>query len=500
MKSAKAPSVEPSSHRRSQPVRQARTNPPRSSANASRATGGREEPAGDQPIDIFPAITFFADTVTALPKELVRHFTLLREVDAKICAPEEQLFELVAAALDTLKPGARAGDNTTRTIAPASAPMSAQNSSIGTPLNTGNPPATTAVEPSPASLANDQLIFRRRQLFRQISVKIQEMLVALEEKNHVIGTANESLQRQMSRIEDVWPYLEGEFSEEAKWGSTTHWAYPENRTGKPTHPERARRDGAAAISAAAQALAEEAAARSDARKQAVQAKKNLKNHNQEAGFDDHGAHKDGGSKRSAHGKVRKTTEGSGVGLGISTTANGNPPQKKRKVDNTASGGGQGERATSTVSGPNASKAKAGGASDASGPEATKKRKALPLGSGQSKKKYVLSPIMLCVYNPDEVSAQERIGHLVSSHTTSAGTQGTGSRVPSPERYISADYHTGARKFHTVYWRQWEEPAVFRGVWQDERDTVGPWRDGGAGHICAADGERYSVDQGIQRPC
>lgn len=386
MKSAKAPSTDASSNRRSQPLRQTRTNPPRSSANPARPAGGREEPAGDQPIDIFPAITFFADTVTALPKELVRHFTLLREVDAKICAPEEQLFELVAAALDSTSAEARSGDNAT----------SAQNSSNGATLNNGNLPSTSTAEPSNASLTHDQLILRRRQLFRQISFKIQEMLVALEEKNHVIGTANESLQRQIARIEDVWPYLEGEFTDEAKWGSTTHWAYPENRTGKPTHPERARRDGAAAISAAAQALADEAAARSDARKQAVQAKKNLKSNHGDADFDDHDhrTHKGEGGKKSGAGKVRKTTEGNGVGLGISTTANGNPPQKKRKVENTTNGVGQGERAMSTVFGSNASKAKAGGANEASGPEGTKKRKALPSGSGQSKKKYALQPIVI----------------------------------------------------------------------------------------------------------
>ena len=502
MKSAKAPSGDVSSNRRSQPLRQARTNPPRTSANASRSTGGREESAGDQPIDIFPAITFFADTVTALPKELVRHFTLLREVDAKICAPEEQLFELVAAALDTTKAKALLGDNTTGAVESESAPMSAQNSSTGTTLNADDVRRFPPVEPCNASLTNDQLAFRRRQLFRQISVKIQEMLVALEEKNHVIGTANESLQRQMTRIEDVWPYLEGEFSDEAKWGSTTHWAYPENRTGKHTHPERARRDGAAAISAAAQALADEAAARSDARKQAVQAKKNLKNQNQDTGFDDHDprSHKDGGTKRSGHGKVRKTTEASGVGLGISSTANGNPPQKKRKVDNTANGGGQGERATSTVSGSNASKAKVGGASDASGPETTKKRKALPLGSGQSKKKYALS-LLRCVYSTDEFPVQERhvpVGHLVSSHDISARTQGTGSGVPGPEHCTSTDHHASSRKFHTVCGGQWEEPAVLCCVWQDQRDAVRSGRYGGANHISTAGRDRCSLNQRIQR--
>ncbi|KFH48633.1 Transcriptional regulatory protein-like protein [Hapsidospora chrysogenum ATCC 11550] len=391
MKSAKAPSADASSHRRSQPLRQTRTNPPRSSANPARPAAGRQEPPGDQPIDIFPAITFFADTLTALPKELVRQFTLLREVDAKICAPEEQLFELVGAALETTSAEKRSSNGTAsaNSNAPTLAPMSAPiNSNAAALSNNGDLPPMSTADTAIAGLTHDQLILRRRQLFRQISFKIQEILVALEEKNHVIGAANEHLQHQMTRIEDVWPYLENEFSDEAKWGSTTHWAYPENRTGKPTHAERARRDGAATISAAAQAIADEAAARSDARKQALQAKKNNRNNNhQESDFDDpdHRGNKGEGGKKSGQSKVRKTTENSGVGLGISTTANGNPPQKKRKVENATNGGGQRERATSSALGSNTSKAKALGASETSGAEGAKKRKALPSGSGQAKK-------------------------------------------------------------------------------------------------------------------
>jgi hypothetical protein len=385
MKTAKPPAnTEPPSHRRAQPVRQTRTNPPRNSTNPSRHLGARDSPsgsAGDQPIDIFPAITFFADSITSLPKELVRHFTLLREVDAKLCGPEEQLFELVSAAINSPRPDPRAvptaRNEASISVAPASAPMSAQNSAAG-----AAPASASAGDPTAGlnSIVFDSSNLPRRQLFRQTAIKIQEMLVALEEKNHVIGTANEALEKQLARIEDVWPYLESEFSDEAKWGSTTHWAYPENRAAKSSHPERARRDGAAAISAAAQALADEAAARSDARKQAVQAKKNLKNSHQDSDFDDHDSrHKAEGAKKSS--KVRKTAETNAVGLGITSAANGNPPPKKRKVEKLTNGA----NAMSTVFGPGA-KGKAGSPVDAPTSEGAKKRKALPSGTSQSKKK------------------------------------------------------------------------------------------------------------------
>ncbi|KAL7958262.1 hypothetical protein V8C34DRAFT_153317 [Trichoderma compactum] len=417
MKSAKAPVVEAPSHRRSQPVRQTRTNPPRSSATAARS-GTRDSlggPVGDQPIDIFPAITHFADTITALPKELVRHFTLLKEVDAKIFAPQEQLFKLVASARTFAIPEALASNDASSTTALSSAPANAQASSNGIAFKQHHQPVISTEDTNGGVFDPSNL--HRRQLFRQTAIKIQEMLVSLEEKNHVISTANEALQRQLARAEDVWPYLENEFSDEAKWGSTTHWAYPENRNGKSSQAaERSRRDGAAVISAAAQALAEQAAARSDARKQAVQAKKSQKVHALDSEADDHDSrNKDGSNKKTSSSKVRKTADSNNIGLGISTGAssNSNPPQKRRKVDKekekekdndkgqdkekaVASGGEapQMERAMSLVFGNNSSKTKpTTSPRETPAPEVPKKRKALPTSSGQSKKKNALSATM-----------------------------------------------------------------------------------------------------------
>lgn len=380
MKSAKPTAADASSHRRSQPARQARTNPPR-----NRALGDRDAdsngPAGDQPIDIFPAVTHFADTMTALPKELVRHFTLLKEVDAKVFGPEEQLFKLVAAA-------------TNPTVVPRPQnEMNAASALIGTPTSSGVAALEQAQVAAGADGENgfpstyELASLPKQQLLRQTSFKIHEMLVSLEEKNHVLSTANEALQKQLTRIEDVWPFLEDEFSDEAKWGSLTHWAYPENRSGKASHAERTRRDGAAAISAAAQALADEAAARSDARKQAVQAKKSLKNNHLESDFDDHDGKGKGEGKKP---KARKTAAETAVGLGITSggAANGNPP-KKRKVDKTANGtAAAADRAMAGVfGGANQPKAKTNSPRGTPAPDGPKKRKALPSASGQAKKRY-----------------------------------------------------------------------------------------------------------------
>ena len=326
--------------------------------------------------------------MSALPKELVRHFTLLKEVDAKLYAPEEQLVKLVSEALSTQTLDASQNQGQASIDAPSSTSLGAQQSSTGfapTGVATQAAPSTVAesINTNPGVFDLDNI--PRRQLYRQTAMKIQEMLVSLEEKNHVLGTANEALQKQLARIENVWPHLENEFTDEAKWGSNSHWAYPDNRTGR-TQPERARRDGAAAISAAAQALADEAAARSDARKQALQAKRNQRNPQQESDFDDHDRnHKNEGGKKTGHGKSRKPAESHSVGLGISTTlaANGNPPSKKRKVENGANHTTAAERAAGSAAGT--SKAKATAFADTATPD-TKKRKALPSSSTQAKRK------------------------------------------------------------------------------------------------------------------
>lgn len=403
------PPAEASSSSRRQPVRQTRTNPPRANS-ALNGLAGRNSHSGasasEQPIDIFPAVTHFADAITALPKELVRHFTLLKEVDAKIFAPEEDLFQLVDAALETPPPPPPTTvatqslvNDAASNVPTSSAPMSTQNSS------NGRAPIDLASQQPPASTANvfDPSNLPRRQLFRQTAFKIQEMLVSLEEKNHVISTANDALQKQLNRIDDVWPHLEREFSEEAKWGSDTHWAYPENRAARAanTVAERTRREGAASLSAAAQVVdAGDAAARSDARKQAVAAKKSQKNQHQDSDRDDHdNKGKDGtGKKQPAKRKpAAKNADArdapASVGLGITGQAEtgSTPAPKRRKVEKTSANGGTPTPAMNAVfSNAKESKTKASASPRATPnpeqPAPKKPRKALPTSNGQAKKR------------------------------------------------------------------------------------------------------------------
>jgi hypothetical protein len=392
-----APDGRSSLNRRSQPIRQTRTNPPRANAGFNRT--GLSSLAGptarEQPIDIFPAVTHFADAITALPKELVRHFTLLKEVDAKIFAPQEALFQLIEAALKQPVPTpdtARLFNDGASSVAPTSAPMSLQNSS-----NSRAPTASTWPTDNPASVAATTSSSNplRLQLFYQTAVKIQEMLVSLEEKNHVISTANEVLQKQNARIEDIWPHLKNEFSDEAKWGSTTHWAYASNRLprGNNAQAERSRREGAATLSAAAQQLADEAAARSESRKQAVAAKKVSRNHHAESDLDTRPGE---GVKKASKPRAQKSLADSpaNVGLGITgpLSSNGGPEKKRRKVEKPANGNPLPERAMASVFGAGAAKPKTASPRETPAPDGQpKKRKALPTSGNQAKRRYVIFP-------------------------------------------------------------------------------------------------------------
>lgn len=98
-----------------QSTRQTRTNPSRTSKAAGRPSaalntqaifggsnsiGGAAEHAQPPmpPPGFYPAISHFSDAILALPKEVRRHTSLLKEVDAKAWALEENLQTLLHSA------------------------------------------------------------------------------------------------------------------------------------------------------------------------------------------------------------------------------------------------------------------------------------------------------------------------------------------------------------------------------------------------------------------
>lgn len=383
---------------RRQPTRQARTNPPRNAASATRPFGGRGSLLGQQDDraaanaspGFFPAITHFTDSISALPKEMIRHYTMLKEVDAKICGPEDTLKQLMNATLKAPVPprkypaSGRNPEHYSNTATRAN-PSTAGSVSGNAPLGVLSHEETNSQHGAPTPL--DIAEFSRRQLFLQLRMVMGEMLTTLDEKNHVMSTATDALNKQLKRCESSFPYIKDEISEETRLGNPRHWAYLDKTAEKKgtTAGERTRRDAAAANNlAASAALTQEgelAALRSEARREAVAARKQRAQH-VDSDFDD----SRGAKKPPAQPKSRKVADlnsianGSGLGItGGQPASITNPPNKRRRVEKPVSAGiisGMSmERSLSAVYGTTAATGRGGGASPRETPavETAKKR-------------------------------------------------------------------------------------------------------------------------------
>jgi hypothetical protein len=91
-------------------ARQTRTNPSRTSKTVARSfqfygqSSAADSPQASSaavPHGLYPALTHFTDAITALPREFRRHNSLLKEVDAKAWALEENLHQLLLTASES---------------------------------------------------------------------------------------------------------------------------------------------------------------------------------------------------------------------------------------------------------------------------------------------------------------------------------------------------------------------------------------------------------------
>lgn len=354
--------------------RQTRTNPTRTSktlGTSLRQNSLVDNPAlppitNNEPQNIYPAIQHFTDAINALPREYRRHTSLLKEVDAKAWAPEERLQQLLGAALASKPPRF-----------PTTALPSAAASITGPLENTAHNSAANSVTGAmndllsqASSLPTDPANFPRRKLFYDLRYNLNEMMVTMDEKNHVMNNANEELGRNLQRLNTIFPHLDAEISEGVRLGSSTHWAYAENRASAKAlvgGESRSRKEAAAGLAIMSN---EHAAARSETRREAVRENKKLKGvqqQPQDSDIDERPA----GRRTNANGKVKRVGElaaEAGHGLGISSPSA--PARKKRPSEKTAVGGVAMER--------NTSGSHMGGTSmsrQASQQETTKKRRA-----------------------------------------------------------------------------------------------------------------------------
>lgn len=309
---------------------------------------------------------------------------MLKEVDAKIYGPEEMLGQLVTAALKSPAPSKKLP------IRPQ--PNSATTNTDGTETVAGSVSDGTGPSQAPApSLAgslddpNAPDVSRRR-MFGNVRLVLGEMLSTLDEKNHVMLTALDNLDKQLARCDSSYPYIADEVSEEVRLGSKTHWAYRE-RTKATTVAERTTRQLA---NTAAIQEAEGPAARSEVRREALAARKQ-RNQHADSDFDERSGPSTG-KKSSAAQKGRKAAEvfpREGGGLGITNGgALGGPPTKRRKVEKTV-GGVPMQRAMSGVYGSNTGLVRGNAASPRDTPmiDASKRRgRAMGIVNGTGRKR------------------------------------------------------------------------------------------------------------------
>jgi len=243
--------------------------------------------AGNAP-GFVPALSHFTAAVDAFPRDMVRHFSMFNEVEAKLHDPELLLHALLAEIAQ-------------------------------------QPTATraTAIATTPAA--------HRRQLFYRLRMLIANILPNLDEKLIVLQGAKATKDKGLVRMHHSFARLDADFSDEARYGSLTHWAYADAEDKKKAGPsnERHRREVAAAnnLAAAAQHVHD-----ADARRDAMQPAKRSRQAQPDSDFDERPAKKP--QKRKPMPADTAPPDTRHIGLGISHAAAG-PHAKRKKTEKAA---------------------------------------------------------------------------------------------------------------------------------------------------------------------
>jgi hypothetical protein len=358
-------------------------NPLRTSRSTGRVLGsvslggaGQEAPqSSNGPIGFYPAITHFTDAITALPREFRRHTSLLKEVDAKAWGPEERLQAVLdqVSALPNPKKALRVNHGnegqTNNTSRNTDHNTSAENSALDHACQTSAHAEATAN-------------LQRRELFQKLKYALLETIGTMDEKNHVLGEATITVNRQVAKLNAVLPHVENEISEDARWGNLNHWAYSADKTpaakAGTTANERSRRE----INHAPAAVVHDTdiASRSELRREAVQARRQ-RHQAVDSDFDDSRTSKRPNGTSKAKRPIDAVPEAS-VGLGISANT---ASTKRRKVEKPNPAAIAMER---TLSGAMSNTAR-GTSREPSAPEVVKKRRAPPTSNNGTRKRQVM---------------------------------------------------------------------------------------------------------------
>jgi hypothetical protein len=420
--------------------------------------------APTQPPGFFPALTFLADAMTALPKEVMKHFTLMKEVEAKIYDPTDRLGDFIDNLMEQPVPTRK---QTSNVSAPATSvqgllSLTTNNSTSGSanPSLVNGVAGRQSVQPSIAGstdgvdVPDSEEERRRRGQYHELRMITHSLLGNLDEKIVVLNEANRVLALQQMRIDSVVPHLDTEISEESRLGSMSHWAYSDNRQKAKAAATGANRprDVAAtnSLAAAANMLheAEIAQARTDAGREAAGRGKGkgkrVTEHPGDSDFDE----KPRKALKVGKGKAAGTAANA-TGLGITT--NGEPGPKRKKttdriapapaMERQASGQGKGPKGRETPRSTPAIEQPAKFKATKAKPAPTKTRKPLP-ASTQASPMLASSPLAASFHSaalevPPNARPQSARLRQNSSATNLRHERVQDEHVPSPSRPSSS---------------------------------------------------------------
>ncbi|KAF2841822.1 hypothetical protein M501DRAFT_928077 [Patellaria atrata CBS 101060] len=288
----------------------------------------------------FPATQHFTDCLAALPREVMKHFSMMKEVEAKLHDPDERL-KLALDKINCLPTPVQGQTYSAQNPFPGSTAANSANVSYNGSVNGATPMHhNQAVDVLDAAGQPEQqaqsAVNARVALFAEVHRAISEILHVIPEKIAIYDQADLALKKQTARMDSSWPYMELEFTEEARLGSSTHWAYTDKESKKVLPPtnDRSRREVASANNLAAAAMAvhegDIAATRSEARREAMLANKRHRNQHLDSDFDDRPPPKKVQPRPRKPVETNIAPEGKIQGLGI--TNGTSHVSKKRKTE------------------------------------------------------------------------------------------------------------------------------------------------------------------------
>ena len=388
------------------------------------------EPSASAP-GFFPAITFFTDAVTALPKEMQKHFTILKETEGKLYQPDQAVNDIVNSINKLPDPPRMSTLRRNQAYMHLSVADSISGSATGSVVNRMTPRrllSASDVENQPPNVVMplQDHEAQREELFVQLITKLKEMAAILDEKNMILSASNDTLNRQLMRFDSVMPHVENEISEETRLGSNTHWALPHMKDLRRTNgvtSDRGRRDVTNVNNLAAAAAAvhegEIAATRSEARREAMLAKRGR------ARDPDSDADERPHARKHVASKARKVPE---ITVDAKSTAS-SQPAKRRRVEKLVAG----ERAMGAALSGRLAPARASPRGSPAPDGNRKKAKPLP-AQNASKKKYtkvrtqegnnVADHFSRAPHNPSSIGSSPTRGNAITNRNHSPARQPT----------------------------------------------------------------------------